>query len=180
MVIHTTEKNLIIETAGIGYRVFVTAETLAKYSESMAISLWTTQIVREDTNDLYGFETLADQDLFELLLGVSGIGPRSALGVMNVATLGTIARAVTNNDVGYLTKISGIGRKTAEKIILELRDKLSNLMIHDGDAPSNDTLDALIALGYSESSAREALRSIDGGLDTQTKIREALKMLNKK
>lgn len=177
-VIAANDRYLVIEAAGIGYRVFATAETLLKNQHTAELSLWTTHIVREDSEDLYGFETTADQDLFELLLNVSGIGPRSALGVMNVATAGTIARAVSSNDVGYLTKISGIGRKTAEKIILELRDKLPALYADDTGESSRDAIDALVALGYGESASREALRSADPESDTQTKIREALRALN--
>jgi Holliday junction DNA helicase RuvA len=174
-----TDKYIIVEAYGIGYRVFATAETLLKHKVGESISLWTSHVIREDSQDLYGFETLNDQDLFELLRGVSGIGPKSALGVMNVATIGTISRAITMNDVSYLTKISGIGKKTAEKIILELRDKLPAIHSDDGSSANNDVLDALIALGYTESAARECLRGIDPSLDTQAKIREALRMLNK-
>jgi len=177
-VLAVNDKYLVIQTGGIGYRVFATAETLLKNQHVTEIALWTTHIVREDSEDLYGFETTADQDLFELLLNVSGIGPRSALGVMNVATLGTISRAVSNNDVGYLTKISGIGKKTAEKIILELRDKLPAIIETELDSSSHDVIDALIALGYTESKARETLHALDTNSDTQTKIREALRILN--
>ena len=173
-----TDKYLVVQTGGIGYRVFATAETLVKHTTSETISLWIAHIVREDSQDLYGFENQSDQDLFELLRSVSGIGPKSALGVMNVATVGTIARAINTNDVGYLTKISGIGKKTAEKIILELRDKLPAIMEHDSHDSSHDVIDALIALGYTESKARDACRSLDPNLDTQTKIREALRLLN--
>ena len=177
--VSTTDKYVLVETGGITYRIFATAETLLKHAKSSEITLWTAHIIREDAQELYGFETTSDQDLFELLLGVSGIGPKSALGVMNVATVGTIARAVHTNDVSYLTKISGIGRKTAEKIILELRDKLP-AMTSEGQSPSShDAIDALVALGYSEALARETLRSIDGDLDTHAKIREALRMIGK-
>lgn len=178
-ILSITDKYLIIETSGIGYRVFATAETLVKHKAGEPVSLWIAHIVREDSQDLYGFENQNDQDLFELLRSVSGIGPKSALAVMNVATIGTIARAINTNDVAYLTKISGIGKKTAEKIILELRDKLPAIMEHSGDTSSHDVIDALIALGYTESKARDAMRSLDQSLDTQTKIREALKLLNK-
>jgi Holliday junction DNA helicase RuvA len=176
-IIGRNDKSLIIQTAGIGYRVLVTAETILKHLQSGEISLWTSHIVREDSEELFGFETESDQELFELLLSVSGIGPRSALGVMNVATRGTIARAVAHNDVSYLTKISGIGKKTAEKIILELRDKLSDLETDVTNDSSHDVIDALIALGYLESQSREVVRGIDASLDTQTKIREALKKI---
>lgn len=176
-VIVANDKYIIIETGGIGYRVFATAESLVKYKIGDEAKLWTTHIIREDADDLYGFETTNDQDLFELLLGVSGIGPKSALGVMNVATVGTIARAVNTNDVSYLTKISGIGKKTAEKIIIELRDKLPGIYTDTMDTANHDVLDALVALGYSESKARETVRGLDGAMTTQEKIREALRVL---
>lgn len=176
-IIGHNDKSLIIQTNGIGYRVLVTAETLLKNLQSKDISLWTSHIVREDSEELFGFETPADQELFELLISVSGIGPRGALGVMNVTTRGTIARAIAHNDVSYLTKISGIGKKTAEKIILELRDKLVDTDTDSIDDSSHDVIDALVALGYSEPQAREVVRSLDPNLDTQSKIREALKKM---
>ena len=178
IIISSTDRYILVENNGIAYRVFATAETLLRHPLSQPITLWTSHIIREDAQELYGFETTRDQELFELLLNVSGIGPRSALGVMNVATIGTIARAVHTNDVGYLTKISGIGKKTAEKIILELRDKLPAHDITANDSSSRDVIDALIALGYSESQARETLRLLDTGLDTQAKIRESLRILS--
>ncbi len=178
IIISSTDRYILVENNGIAYRVFATAETLLKHALNAPVTLWTSHIIREDAQELYGFETTRDQELFELLLNVSGIGPRSALGVMNVATIGTIARAVHTNDVGYLTKISGIGKKTAEKIILELRDKLPAHDITADDSSSRDVIDALIALGYSESQARETLRSLDASLDTQTKIRESLRILS--
>ncbi len=179
IVISSTDRYILIENHGIAYRVFVTAETILKHAQATELSLWTTHVIREDSQELFGFETTADQELFELLCGVSGIGPKSALGVMNVATIGTIARAVNTNDVSYLTKISGIGKKTAEKILIELRDKLPEHDMQTSDPSSHDVIDALIALGYSESQARETLRNLDADLDTQAKIREALRVLGK-
>lgn len=173
-----SDKYMIVTTGGIGYRIFATTETLMRHSLGATISLWIAHIVREDSQDLYGFEHQSDQDLFELLRGVSGIGPKSALGVMNVATAGTIARAITHNDVGYLTKISGIGKKTAEKIIIELRDKMHTFSTDQDHSSFSDVIDALIALGYSESQARDASRGLDPNLDTQIHIREALKKLS--
>ncbi len=171
------DRFIIVQTNGIGYRIFAPAETLVKHTINETISLWINHIVREDTEELFGFETIRDQNLFELLLGVSGIGPKSALGIMNVATIGTIARAIHTNDVSYLTKISGIGKKTAEKIILELRDKIHAIHIEHVDETMHDVIDALIALGYAESKVRDVVRLLDTGNDMNTNIREALKKL---
>jgi holliday junction DNA helicase RuvA len=178
-VIAANDKYLVVQVSDLGYRVFATAESLVTKKTGDSVSLWTAHIVREDSEELFGFETIADLDLFELLTTISGIGPKSALGIMNVATGGTIARAINSNDTSYLTKISGIGKKTAEKIILELRDKLPAMYTDDVGASNHDALDALVALGYSESNAREAVRNLDPNLDMQSKIREGLKQLNK-
>src|SRR3989344_5774091 len=131
-----TDKFLIIETGGVGYKVSCSTEVLSKakkigdpasaksYGEASEIFLFIHTHIREDTLDLYGFLNLEDLNFFEMLLNVSGIGPRSALAILGVATIETLRRAIGTGDTSYLTKISGIGRKTAEKIVIELRDKM--------------------------------------------------------
>ena len=179
-----TDRALIIDVGGIGYSIATTPETLsgARVGEDYALNTYLA--VREDALDLYGFTSLEERDFFILLLGVSGIGPRSALSVLSVAPLETLKKAIGTGDTGYLTKISGIGRKTAEKIVLELRDKLK-AHVNMKEAPGalraeSDTIDALKALGYSQHEAREALRAVDPTLtDTGTRLKEALKILGR-
>ena len=116
------EKFCIIRVGGVGYRVFAGAETLKKISEKGGgIKLWTHQHVREDALELYGFLNFAELDLFEALIGISGIGPKGALGVLGIAPTDTLKKAIASGDTSYLTRVSGIGRKTAEKIIKKMR-----------------------------------------------------------
>ena len=174
------DKFIIIETGGVGYRVSVSPDILSKTHIGKEIFLLIHTHVREDALDLYGFESENDLVLFEMLLGVSGIGPKSALGILSIASIDTLRQAIGTGDTSYLTKVSGIGRKTAEKIVIELRDKIG---MGTGDAALQEELDALEALkslGYSQAEAREALKKVAPGTDTNSKIREALKILGGK
>src|SRR3989344_3750372 len=131
--------------------------------ESMgsAIKVWTHLHVRETDMELYGFSAYAEMQFFEVLIGISGIGPKSALGILGIAPLDTLKRAIAAGESAYLTKVSGIGKRMAEKIIVELRDKLGGAAMPEGVrtelAADADVLDALIAMGYSQREAREAL-----------------------
>lgn len=180
-VIHTNEKSIIIDINGIGYLVYMSLPTQATLNPAVGHTLacFVYHSIREDTQELFGFASFAELELFELLLSISGIGPRSALGVLAVAPIETLAQAIRSGDLAYLTRISGIGKKTAEKILLELRDKIPHhLGGQDQGSTDIDALDALIALGYTEHKARSVLQSITE-TDTTAKIREALKLLQK-
>src|SRR3989344_9682734 len=118
------EKFAIIAAGGVGYKIFAGVETLRKVPEKgQNVRLWTHQYVREDALELYGFLTFVELELFETLISISGIGPKSGLGIMAIAPVDTLKKAIASGDTSYLTKVSGIGRKTAEKVILELREK---------------------------------------------------------
>lgn len=178
------EKFVVIKVSGIGYKVFVGPETLRKISErGSTTKLWTHQYVREDALELYGFSQYAELDLFETLIGISGIGPKGALGVLGVAPVDTLKKAIAAGDTSYLTRVSGIGRKTAEKIVLELKEKMAGRGV-TVDAPElqseADALDAMIALGYSQREAREALASVSAELPVEKRVGEALKKLGKR
>jgi Holliday junction DNA helicase RuvA len=160
--------------------VFTTKETLTNLQAGANVSFWTHLAVREDILDLYGFVMEDELHFFTLLLSVSGIGPRSALGILDIATVENLRHAISNGNVGYLTSVSGIGKKTAEKIVLELRDKIGR----DGDGSHAallgdvDTLDALRALGYSVQEARGALRKVPADINNSNeRLREALRLL---
>ena len=176
-----TDKFLILETGGIGYKINASPETLLRAKkEGDRVMLWIHTHVREDAFDLYGFMDYKELVLFEMLLGVSGIGPKGAMSILGVVSVETLAKAISTGDTSYLTKISGIGRKTAEKIIIELRDKMKE---EDNDGSLQlelDALEALKTLGYSQGEAREALKEVPSDTDTNTKIREALKILGGK
>lgn len=177
------EKFVVVNVAGIGYKIFVGTETLHKISEKGAnVKIWTHQYVREDALALYGFLHFAELELFETLIGISGIGPKGALGVLGVAPVDTLKKAIASGDTSYLTRVSGIGRKIAGKIILELRDKMAGMGVSGMDAPElreeADALDALVQLGYSQREAREALQNIPQEIEgAEKRVKAALKKL---
>lgn len=180
-----SEKFLVLATGGIGYKVFMGPDTLQKIPEKGAkVKLWTHQHVREDALELYGFPHYAELELFELLIGISGIGPKSALGVLGIAPADTLKKAIAAGDTSYLTRVSGIGKKLAEKIVLELKEKMAGRGVAV-EAPElkeeADALDALISLGYSQREAREALGSAPMEMGSvERRVAEALRRLGGK
>ncbi|MDP2593577.1 MAG: Holliday junction branch migration protein RuvA [bacterium] len=173
-----TEKFAVLETGGLGYKVYATKETLDCLSENKSASLWTYLAVREDSNTLYGFLQKDELDFFELLLTVSGIGPKTALGILNLADVSSIKKAVSANNPAHLIKVSGIGKRVAEKIVLELKNKIK------GEAEPTlkeeiEAMEALKSLGYSQKESREALRETEGVTTINEKIKQALKILGK-
>lgn len=180
-IILKTEKFLLVETNGVGYKIYVSPDTLTKTRKNNKEAfLFIHTHVREDILDLYGFLDYSELEFFEMLLNVSGIGPRSALAILGIATIETLRKAIGTNDTSYLTKISGIGRKTAEKIVIELRDKIGEEKEGISLQVELDALEALKSLGYSQNEARRALKEVFAEKDTNTKIREALKILGSK
>ncbi len=179
-----TDKYLVVNTGGVGYQIFAPTDVLSRAGNTGdEISLWTYLAVRENAMDLFGFETIDEKNFFELLLSVSGIGPRSALSILSIAPMETIKKAIGSGDTSYLTKVSGIGRKTAEKIVVELRDRLSALG-HNDDTGSlrgeSDILEALQSLGYSLNDARNAAKEVPADIvGTNARIKEALKRLGR-
>jgi Holliday junction DNA helicase RuvA len=177
------ETYLIVAVGGVGYKVAVLKEMLTRMKPDSHISLWTHLAVREDVLDLYGFAHEEELRFFELLLTVSGIGPKSALAILDIASVETLRSAISAGNSNYLTTVSGIGKKTAEKIVLELKDKVIASTTDNAGALKGDqeALEAMRSLGYSAAEARDALRQvpndIEGGSD---RLRAALKLLGKK
>lgn len=162
---------------GIGYGVATVADTLAKAREGERLFLWTHLAVRENAHDLYGFETKEELQWFELLLGVSGIGPKSALAILNGVDTKTLERAIARGDASALEHAYGIGKKTAQKIVLELRDKVG--AVEDGGASGidGDVVEVLVGLGYSSREARDAVKALPAEVgDTEGRIREAIRI----
>ncbi len=174
-----TGKFVILDVNMVGYKINLSPDTLSKIKTGPdLVSFWTHTHVREDSLELYGFKEREELVFFELLLNVSGIGPKGALNILSIAPLENLKKAVASGDVAYLTKISGIGKKTAEKIVLELRDKLETFK-SEGDLQGElDALEALKSLGYSQNEAREALKKIPADMNTNNKLKEALKILS--
>ncbi len=183
-IIDKSEKFLVLEANGLGYLVFSPTSTILNSPKvGEEISLWTYLAVRETALDLYGFETRDEKSFFELLIGVSGIGPKNALSILSLAPIEILKKAIGSGDTTYMTKVSGIGKKTAEKIVVELRDKLSALGHNDADGSLRgdaDVIEALQSLGYSQHEIRNALKEVSPETTgTNEKIKEALKILGK-
>lgn len=170
-------KSVILDVSGVGYKVYTNVAILNKKED---IEFWTYLAVRENALDLYGFQTKDELHFFELLITVSGIGPKSAMGILTLASLQNLRSAISTGDTSYLTKVSGIGKKNAEKIVVELKDKLEGVEIELGISSNHDVdaLLALTALGYGERESREALKKILDAKDTGDKVKKALKLLS--
>lgn len=180
---HKDLNSLIVDISGVGYKVLVTTETALEAMPSSPIFLWTHLVVRETALELFGFLDKETLDVFELLITISGIGPKSALGILNVATPSMLRQAVASEDTTYLTRVSGIGKKNAEKIVLELKDKLK-VTKEDTSTSSvqvraeSDALEALVSLGYSERDAREVLKKVPKETESASeRVKAALKVL---
>jgi holliday junction DNA helicase RuvA len=173
------ENQLLIDVSGVGYIVRVAPGTAAECPpHGSPISLFIHTAVREDAIDLYGFPTMQELSFFKLLTSVSGVGPKTALGILTVADVPSLSRAVAHGDASVLTKVYGIGKKSAERIVVELRDKLAKSQEMEGVAAEfqgagadSDVLAALEGLGYSASESRAAVRSVP---KTVTGVRERL------
>jgi Holliday junction DNA helicase RuvA len=173
--------NVVIDCQGVGYKLFITPTLAIQQKTGTEATFWTHLAVREDKMDLYGFTTKEELDFFELLITISGIGPKSALGILSLATLDTLFEAITTGEAALLTKVAGIGRKNAQKIVVELKDKIGDKSFDTtrSSSPEIDVIEALKTLGYQERVAREALQQVEKTItDTGERIKSALKILN--
>jgi Holliday junction DNA helicase RuvA len=171
-----------IDVNGVGYEIDVPMSTLYNLPEKGAqVTLYTHLSVREDAHTLYGFSTASERTAFRALIKVTGIGARTALAVLSGMTVDELASAITQQESSRLTRVPGIGKKTAERLLLELRGKLgADLPPSPGSvAPSgrDDILNALLSLGYSNNESQAAMKSLPEGVDVAEGIRQALKSL---
>ena len=180
------EKALVIETGGVGLRILVPKPILLQAHLGETIFLYTHLVVREDSLTLYGFDTQSDRSLFSLVLGVDGVGPRVAMSLMSTLNIESVQRAVFNEQSEILSSVPGVGKKTAQKIILYLQDKLKPTDqleeiagLTDADS---EVLAALTALGYSVIEAQTAIQAIpkDAGDDIEERLRIALQQFTRK
>ncbi|MFH1361892.1 MAG: Holliday junction branch migration protein RuvA [bacterium] len=188
---HIGKNYLVVEVANVGYHVNVPASTLARLPKlGGAIKLFTSQVVREDDISLYGFLSQEERSLFSLLLKVSGIGPKAAMSILAAFPLEKVVSAITSGDVNLLSTAPGIGKKTAQKLVIELREKVakayvvkpSDMIIGLEGSEStlvSDSISALIALGYTPREARETILKlgIDPGANLEEIVKGALKTL---
>jgi Holliday junction DNA helicase RuvA len=174
------ENALVLEVGGVGLRVFVPNPVRTRLKVGEVLMLYTHLVVREDALTLYGFESQGDRELFNILLGVDGVGPKVALSVLSTMTLDSIQRAVFADEGDLLSRVPGVGKKTAQKMALHLKDKLKPTDALARVAAMSDTdgevLAALTALGYSVVEAQAAIQSLgkDAPEDTEERLRLAL------
>ena len=175
---------IVVDNSGIGYKIFTSASTMEALREGK-VTIYTYLYVREDTQDLFGFATNEELSMFLHLISVSGVGPKAALAILSVTTPERFALAVITNDTKTITKAQGVGPKLAQRVILELKDKLKNEDMLPADvAESPDFADnrgeavsALMVLGYSQKDAASAVGKVDPALETEEIVKAALKNL---
>jgi Holliday junction DNA helicase RuvA len=185
-IVHKDQKYIILDVNGVGYKIATIIDIISKdHKENSEITLWTYLSVRENALDLYGFSSQRELEFFELLITISGIGPKTALGILNVASIEALESAIQTSDTSHLIKVSGIGKKVAEKIVLELKDKVEKIS-HTPESrnamrENADVIEALKSLGYSQNESRDALKELPKTITkAQDKIKEALKILGGK
>ena len=185
--------NAVIDAQGVGYRINISGNTLGKLAGKIGsnVRLDTHLSVKEDAMELYGFYTLEELSSFRMLISVSGVGAKSAISILSLMSPERFAQAVVNGDAKAIAKAQGIGSKTAQRIILELKDKIGKELSTDGDyvletetessGSSNiaAATDGLLVLGYTRSEAAYALKGLDPSLDVEVLIRNALSKLMK-
>jgi len=175
---------IVVDVQGVGYEIDVPMSTFYNLpATGSEVSLFTHMVVREDAHQLYGFATEPERHAFRQLLKISGVGARTALSVLSGLSVSDLRDAVASQDAGRLTKIPGIGKKTAERLLLELRDKLAAMSTAStaakGDGQAADVTNALLALGYNEREAAWAMKQMPAGLPVAEGIRQALRLLSK-
>ncbi len=180
------EKYALIETGGIGFKVFCSEKTLSKIPQiGETVKLFTYLSVKETGWDLFGFLKFEELEMFELLITISGIGPKTAANILSYASVEDLQEAIVLGDETILSRVSGIGKKVAQKIVIELKSKIKKLAKGAGDkfkvADEIEIIDALVALGYKVYEARDALKQLPSDVKgIENKVRETLKRLGKR
>ena len=178
------ENYAVVEANGVGYKIITTQSSLSNIKEGEVI-FYTYLYVREDIFDLYGFFTIEERSAFELLISVNGVGPKAAIAILSCVTASELAIAIVTNQPKVITVAQGVGNKMAQKIILELKDKIKNQDIKPSNysaAPipeEDDTINALVALGYNQAEIITALRDVPAEFTVEEKIKYGLKNLMK-
>lgn len=171
---------VVIETGGLGYEIFTTAADLATLKEGSQGQLWIYEQIREDLHNLYGFASPESRDFFISLISVNGVGPKVAMAILAAATLSQLQRAVVSGDPELLKGVAGVGKKTAERIIIELKGKVGGLESVSSTLSSDSAYQALLGLGYSAGQASEAVAKLPADItDDSARVKAALKELSR-
>ena len=176
--------SVIVDVHGVGYEVNV---ALGDYGDALLneqVKLYTYHHIREQSQELYGFSTLAAKKLFELLITVQGVGPKAALAILSLGNAEEVRNAIANSDSGYVTKAAGVGKRIAERVVVDLADKVGLPLRNDTSsltglsqpvAHSDEALEALMALGYNLNDATRALEGVSSELSTAERVTQALR-----
>ncbi len=183
-VIEKNKLSVVVKTSGLGYLVYLKEKDLELSKKGERVEYFLHHHIKEEASDLYGFLNFSELEMFKLLVSVSGIGPKSALSIMSLAKTNDIALAVSSGQADILTKVSGVGKKTAARLVLELKNKLGSFIdsaetINESPLTNSDELEALLSLGYSLNDARQALSLVDESIvDSSKRLKAALKNLS--
>jgi len=175
---------LVIDVGGIGYGLFVTSEDFRALETGQTVKLYTYEHIREQSHDLFGFSKLETKILFEKLLGVNGVGPRMGINVLSIGSPASVRSAIAQGNVKFIQAAQGVGKRVAERIIVDLKDKVGlasndlsdiGLLISEAESNKDEAVAALLVLGYSVADAIAMLASVDRKLPTEERLRLALK-----
>lgn len=174
---------VVLDVAGVGYGINVDREDQAALKVGDQCKLYIYEHIREQSHDLFGFLNRETQSLFEQLLDVNGVGPKMALNMLSIGSAGELKQAIASGDVKYISQASGVGKRVAERVVVDLKDKvgligvdleMTGLLVSEASLAKDEAAEALIALGYTASDAAKALQSVDPGLPVEERIKQAL------
>lgn len=186
--IQSVNKNFltVLTSGGVGYEIFIPTIKVGNYHLGQEVSLLTYLKVSDSAMDLYGFESNEEKDFFELLMTVSGIGPKSAMNILNLGSIDNIKSAIARKDAKYLTEVQGLGKKIAERLVVELQSKVGNFsqsrkMENSESQIMVDVIEGLVSMGYAKDEAKNMVMDLDiKNKNTQAVLKEALRKLGKK
>lgn len=173
--------SIIVDVSGVGYEIQVPLGDFESALLDTEVKFYTHHHIREQSNELFGFSSLSAKKLFELLTSVQGVGPKAALAILSLGTSEGVRSAIANSDSAYIAKASGVGKKTADRVIVDLSDKVGLTTAYSANPAqselntNDEALEALMALGYSLADGLKALEHVDTALPTSERVREALK-----
>ena len=179
---------VVLEAGGVGYGLNVTAEDYGRLNVGEATKVYIYEYIREQAHDLFGFLSKDTKALFEQLLEVSGVGPKMALNMLSIGNATEVRQAIAGGDVKFIQRANGVGKRVAERVVVELKDKVglvgvdlesTNLLQSESNLAKDEAFEALVALGYSAADASQALLGVDPELPTETRVKHALKAVTK-
>ncbi|MCL2371364.1 Holliday junction branch migration protein RuvA [Candidatus Saccharibacteria bacterium] len=181
-IVEKTDISAIIDVQGVGYEVFVAMVDYEALILNESVTLYTYHATKETSEELFGFSSLVGKRLFEMLLTVQGVGPKAAMAILSIADFESVRNAIAQNDSGFISQASGVGKKTAERVALDLHDKVGEATAPSGGKVGamthkmarDDAMEALMALGYSLADATERLAEVPNDLSTEERIKKAL------